>query len=648
MDPEGGALAYAWDFGDGQAGSGARPSHSYAEVGTYTATVTVTDAGGLSDTASVEVAAQVCVDGAMNDQLCLAEAARPGLAIEASRTACIAPCGVHFSAEGLDALPAERPLHELTYQWRFGDEGSVYEALPEDFPFGRDANRAQGPYAGHVFEAPGTYTVQLTATARGRHWAIATQDIVVTDPDEAFAGDATVCVSVAGDFDGCPAGAARFTDYLLGTKAARPQGESRRLMFRAGETFTVPESTFWLRQPAVHVTAFGDGAKPVLLVDELVVQATGQVRNGGSVFVFREVGEATVTGLDFQGSYDAATGEGHSAWYATVQNITNLDHLTYFRNRTSGFNMAVNGLANLGPIAFIDNEVTNWSNFGAYTANDGYHAFVGNSIKQKADAVSGDDAKDNAFPWWADHGPLRFSTNYRLALGRNDLFSNVGWSSLGKAHQPNFRYNTGGADGHSGVLSENRMTGGFSVLSITVQNDRTTAGAGDVIVERNELIGTDNTTAMIDGTYGGTTIRNNLLVMPDHETTFNQHTRSMWWRTDQSVPENGSRPITVEHNTVVNLQSSDHATQDLELFQNRSPEFFTDLTVRANNVYAPDRTNAFAFDNFTPFDADDAHRPLPGNAAIGSDDRSVHTHDTYDGRVRPTGRVTQGATEPTR
>ena len=50
-DPDGGALTYSWNFGDGSAVStAANPSHSYKAAGTYTAGLTVTDPSGAAAT----------------------------------------------------------------------------------------------------------------------------------------------------------------------------------------------------------------------------------------------------------------------------------------------------------------------------------------------------------------------------------------------------------------------------------------------------------------------------------------------------------------------------------------------------------------------------------------------------------------------
>jgi glucose/arabinose dehydrogenase/PKD repeat protein len=54
-DPEGGALSYSWSFGDGTSSTAANPSKTYTANGTYTVTLTVRDAEGLTGTANVTI-----------------------------------------------------------------------------------------------------------------------------------------------------------------------------------------------------------------------------------------------------------------------------------------------------------------------------------------------------------------------------------------------------------------------------------------------------------------------------------------------------------------------------------------------------------------------------------------------------------------
>ena len=68
-DPQGQALTYAFDFGDGTttgSQSAATADHTYLAAGTYVVTVTVTDADGLVEqrpTSVVRVAGAVGADG---------------------------------------------------------------------------------------------------------------------------------------------------------------------------------------------------------------------------------------------------------------------------------------------------------------------------------------------------------------------------------------------------------------------------------------------------------------------------------------------------------------------------------------------------------------------------------------------------------
>ncbi|AFU99880.1 S8 family serine peptidase [Simiduia agarivorans] len=129
-DSDGTVEAYSWDFGDGNTANGAVVSNIYADAGSYTVTLTVTDDDGATDSHTEVV-------NVLNQQpaVPVIDTAAPHL---------IAPATVQFDATG-----STDPDGDIaSYHWDFDDNGS----------FG------QGPQVSHVFEQPGDYEVVLTLT----------------------------------------------------------------------------------------------------------------------------------------------------------------------------------------------------------------------------------------------------------------------------------------------------------------------------------------------------------------------------------------------------------------------------------------------------------------------------------------------------
>ncbi len=121
-DPEGGALATAWSFGDGQNGSGPAPTHGYAAPGSYVATLTVTDPIGGTGTDTVAVSI-------------------PNSPPTASFTTLPAgPLALSADASGSSDPDGDA----LAYAWDFGD-----------------GHTATGAQVSHTFAAKGNYIVTL-------------------------------------------------------------------------------------------------------------------------------------------------------------------------------------------------------------------------------------------------------------------------------------------------------------------------------------------------------------------------------------------------------------------------------------------------------------------------------------------------------
>ena len=138
--------------------------------------------------------------------------ANPTLSCIPSRLSGVAPLGVIFDCTGTtDDDSSVSPFRDLLYRHDFGDfvEGSAGK-----WAYGANTNMSRntdsGPIAAHVFESPGTYTVRSEVTD-GVTVSRTTTTIVVSDPDEVYAGLNTVCLSLDGDFTDAPEGALEIT-----------------------------------------------------------------------------------------------------------------------------------------------------------------------------------------------------------------------------------------------------------------------------------------------------------------------------------------------------------------------------------------------------------------------------------------------------
>ena len=150
-DPDGSVMNYAWNFGDGNTGTGVGPVHIYTTPGTYTVQLTVTDDSG--DTGSSQTTADI-VELIPPLQAPVADAGGPY-----NGTADVA---IQFDGSG--STDADGNI--VSYAWNFGD-----------------GNTGSGVNPAHTYTAAGTYTVQLTVTDDSGDTGInQTTAVVVTTP----------------------------------------------------------------------------------------------------------------------------------------------------------------------------------------------------------------------------------------------------------------------------------------------------------------------------------------------------------------------------------------------------------------------------------------------------------------------------------
>jgi PKD repeat protein len=156
-DPENSILTYSWNFGDGTTAAGNQlTTHQYTAAGTYTATVTVTDNQGASDSTSSQPIMVMAGNG---------NGAMPTAVISANRLFGVPPVVVTFSGAG--SIPSEQTGSITQYSWNFGD-----------------GTNGTGVEVQHTFTEPGSYTVQLMVTDNSGKQAMSTTVLMVNGANQ--------------------------------------------------------------------------------------------------------------------------------------------------------------------------------------------------------------------------------------------------------------------------------------------------------------------------------------------------------------------------------------------------------------------------------------------------------------------------------
>ena len=168
-DPNGDALTFAWDFGDGAMDVGVAPTHTFAADGIYAISLIVND--GQVDSVASTTTATITTPPANSAPT--ADAGGPYN-------------GNTGNAVIFDGRASDDPDGDtLSYQWDFGDGMSAVGATPS-----------------HTYATAGTYTVLLVVNDGEFDSQVASTEATVTDPFDQSDGAAlydAYCLACHGD-----------------------------------------------------------------------------------------------------------------------------------------------------------------------------------------------------------------------------------------------------------------------------------------------------------------------------------------------------------------------------------------------------------------------------------------------------------------
>jgi len=248
-DVDGSVASYAWNFGNGQNGSGATPpAVTYVLPGTYTATLTVTDNKG----ATGSVSRTITVNRPPNQS--------PTAAVAATPTVGSAPLLVQLSSAG--SVDPDGAIS--SYAWNFGN-GST----------------STNPNPSAVYNTPGTYPVSLTVTDNDGASAVKSTTITVNPPNVApvpaivatpLSGSAPMLVNVSGASSSDPDGSVVSYAWNFGNGLTADGALASTTYTTPGSyvvRLTVTDNRGAVRSTTVTVVAGATNVRPIAVISAL-------------------------------------------------------------------------------------------------------------------------------------------------------------------------------------------------------------------------------------------------------------------------------------------------------------------------------------------------------------------------------------------
>lgn len=222
---------------------------------------------------------QLALNLSINSALMRYRVGGPGVTpiLSASLTSAVAPFGVVFDGVATTNSQGNDSFHDYVYYFDFGDGSAA------NYTYGQLAGQTKnrfvgGPVAAYVYETPGTYTARMWVSDGVSVWGPVSQTITVTDPDVVYSGANTICISTSGTFTGAPAGSTQVTSSSFTSMMTTHGASGKRVLFRAGETFTCTALSTKTGVDGLYIGTFG-GASQATINATVSIGATQMLQN---------------------------------------------------------------------------------------------------------------------------------------------------------------------------------------------------------------------------------------------------------------------------------------------------------------------------------------------------------------------------------